>query len=213
MDFKSFITEGLYDATINHDSAKFIEETHGYAVYRGIEDGLNQPVKLPVRKDRKPKGMGNHIMRLFNKAFEEVHSVMDLRSSCVFATGDKGSTNQFGQPFKIYPIGDYSYWWSDAVLDINYSRKWADHTKSRFFDKDAEDIWFPLYPKAGSFWVYYKWAEGLFKSPEVDELIYPSIVEFIKWANYKNIDLVSAIKSGVEIMFICNSYWAVPDSH
>ncbi|HEY4478689.1 MAG TPA: hypothetical protein VI775_02505, partial [Candidatus Paceibacterota bacterium] len=191
----------------------FLKESENRSLYRGMKGLVDSVKQISPRSNRKPLDTKKSHHDIINVEFAKKYNVDNIRSRAVFCTGHTDNAIAFGTLYNIFPIGDYSYWWSDAVLDINYSRKWADHTKSRFFDKDAEDIWFPLYPKAGSFWVYYKWAEGLFKSPEVDELIYPSIVEFIKWANYKNIDLVSAIKSGVEIMFICNSYWAVPDSH
>lgn len=212
MNFKSFIIEETLPE-IKLECSQFVAESEGLNIYRGITSiSTDEPSKLYQRESRNPIGMGIHQMELFNKAFEEIHGIADLRAKGVFATGNKSRVDLFGNPFKIYPSNDYTYWWSPEVKDLNNSKHWDEHTKNRFLTDDVRELFRQgqTGPYQMNLEIYYDWEAGEYKNPEIDVIMLESIKEFIQQVGYKNTNLVEAIKSGVEVIFLCKSYWAVP---
>ena len=160
-DLSKLNSYGISDL-INRDCSKFLKEVNGLELYRGME-GPSFFFKGTVRKDRKPKDMSKKETAIFNKEFEEAHKVKNIRNTSLFTTGELNNVYYYGVAYRIFPIGNYTYWWNPEVVDL-----------------------FKTYDKDGGVPLLEKLAKG-----------------------YKNTDLTKAIRSGNEIMFVCDEYYAL----
>ena len=143
---------------INRDCSKFLKGAGRNELYRGTKDHKEFFFKGTVRKDRKPTDMPAPITKDFNIEFEEEHGVANIRNISLFASGSRATASEYGKIYRIFPIGNYTYWWNPDVEDL-----------------------------------YQYWTEERTILPEA----------------YKNTDLIKAIKSDNEIMFVCDEYYAI----
>lgn len=163
---------------LDRDCAPFMKEMGNDWLDLHLHRGLLSPkvfdkfIKLPVRKDRRPLGTTLKFHNMFNDIFEEEHGVDNIRSESVFTSGDFKVAKEYGPLWVIFPIGDYTYWWSNEVLDLYITIEIAK--------EDGEDI--------------------------------PGLIEGLTYS-YTNTDLKKAIKSGNEIMILCDNYYAISEEY
>lgn len=198
MNFKQFLKEGIDTYTereviplIKKDCKKFLNENGGQFLYRGmrLHGSLMDPdvVKMTPRQDRIPKDTPQRVQKYFNEEFELEYGVKDIRSRATFCTGNKRSARTYGDLYAIFPMGDYTYWWSPRVHDFyNDITKYITATYQSEISDDDED---PL--------VY------------IEDVTKEDIHSFILDMPYQSSDLVKAITSGYEIMLLCDSYYAI----
>lgn len=109
---------------LDRDCAPFMKEMgHDWdmiSLYRGIylHQSRKSIVKIKVNKNRKPKDIPLNLHKMFNAMFEEEHGVDSIRSESIFATGNSNIAKRYGIIYVIFPIGDYTYWWSPKVADL-----------------------------------------------------------------------------------------------
>lgn len=200
MNFKKFLLESEeIPDWINKQCPEWAEEAGDNYLYRGIR-WYTEEIKLyHENKDRKPLALGQHLQDLFNKAFEEVNGVKDIRSRAAFCTGNKPRTAIFGTPHIIVAKSPYEYWWSESIKDLNNSTALLGGLEDLFWKTPSSTLEFNV------------WREAR-RPKEFDKHAYPFIVEFITDANYKNTYLADAIKSKAEVMLLGDYYAIKSDS-
>lgn len=106
---------------IEKDCAKYLAEIkypRDVIAYRGMKNRENLALtKNFVRFDRKPKDMSKTISVKIDNWFKKKFNIM-FRSSSVFVIGRISTAVTYGQPFIIFPIGDYDYCWSEVYSDL-----------------------------------------------------------------------------------------------
>lgn len=198
MNFKSFINhasgctglpllnESIKIDTIISDCKKFIKESKGHFLYRGIKNMGFYDTKIErfeVNTNRKPLDTPSLLQTLFDEEFSKLYGVKP-RASSIFCTGSRSLAGDYGRPMVIFPIGNYTYWWSPDVLDL-------------------VDIWSTYNIKL---------ADVRINTPEYTEdpsELISKINKLLTNRKYYNTDLVNAISSSNEIMILCKEYYAV----
>lgn len=135
-----------------------------------------------VNKDRKSTNTNDIVHRLFDEEFH-AHLGIKPRSNGVFATSNYNSAKIFytdnGEPFMIFPIGEYKIVWSKYINDL-------------YFEIEEEDWYNDL-------------EFGESDDPLVMERVKGEISKLVK--TYQMSDLKSALMSGNEISIICDDYY------
>lgn len=183
MNFKQFLLEednltGIHTndlkKIIQRDCAKYLKEIKDKVLYRGMylinDKNGNTPsvAKIITRINRRPKNSSSSFHEGFNGAFDELHYVENIRSRATFCTGNQSDAGWYGPTYAIFPIGDYTYWWSPKVIDsfIDFSDNYHSHSLA-------------------------------------------AIEDFINVSEYTDKNLAKAISSRMEVMLLCDSYYAV----
>ncbi|CAG7580759.1 MAG: putative chorismate mutase-like protein [uncultured marine phage] len=164
-----------------------------------------------VRQDREPRDTAYGVSDAFDEEFEKKFNISP-RMKGVFTTGNENTASQYGQPFLVFPIGEYKYVWSPTVKDLfnkvdgNYWYRYLD------FPEGAVDEFMELEEGSdvqGEYGIdWYK--EGM-SEEEINNHLSEDArnqVESIV-SEYKDTDLEDGIKSGNEITFVCDSYYIV----
>ncbi len=138
MRLKSYMNETvLFEDHINNikeliqkDCKSYLSVTRNgkYKFYRGMDlkhyDHRRSAGEKFVRQDREPRGMNSNEAENLNKWLEENGHIR--RDKAVFATSSIKHTKNFrnfGEPYVIYPIGNFDYTYIKHI-DINdYSGK------------------------------------------------------------------------------------------
>jgi len=94
-----------------------VEEAFINGLYRGIRNEDNFAVKNVRLNDRKPLGMNPGTMKDVNNYFKKEFGA-PFRFSAL-CTGEKMLAQAFGDPYVIFPAGDYRFLWSPQVEDLN----------------------------------------------------------------------------------------------
>lgn len=134
MNFKQFLLNEssidepseLYElkSILDRDCSKFMKEIGEDWDEAFLIRGMKSPsdssgmVKLQVRKDRRPLNTPIKVHDLFNRMFQKEYKVEKIRSQLLFTTGKKTEASEYGDLYIIFPIGDYTYWWSPDVQDL-----------------------------------------------------------------------------------------------
>ncbi len=121
MNFKSFITED-YNRQIAVDIVKecmpFLKESENRSLYRGMKGLVDSVKQISPRSNRKPLDTKKSHHDIINVEFAKKYNVDNIRSRAVFCTGHTDNAIAFGTLYNIFPIGDYSYWWSPTIDDL-----------------------------------------------------------------------------------------------
>lgn len=88
-----------------------------YTLLRGIRDSFMFR-KFSVWQNRSPVDISPEGQNAFNEAFEKIYGIKDIRSKAVFTTGHCDNAEEYGQVYLIFPIGNYTYWWSPQSEDL-----------------------------------------------------------------------------------------------
>lgn len=138
--FKDFLKEEEeaeeFDQKINEtvqlikkDCAPYLAARGKTRLYRGLKnldtkttvfkDGENDNklvLNIPVRKDRAAKDSGAWLHKALGNFTKEAYG-KNYRTEAVFAAGSTNTASTYGQPFQIFPKGDFDYIWSPYILD------------------------------------------------------------------------------------------------
>ena len=135
--FKIFLQEEEeFDQKINEtvqlikkDCAPYLAARGKTRLYRGLKnldtktsvfkDGENDNklvLNIPVRKDRTAKDSGAWLHKALGNFTKEAYG-KNYRTEAVFAAGSTNTASTYGQPFQIFPKGDFDYIWSPYILD------------------------------------------------------------------------------------------------
>lgn len=134
-----------------------------------------------VRKDRKPLDTHPDLAKLADQALAERFG-WPPRSTGLFAFGKMGrlSTHDYGDPHRIFPMGEFKYVWSPRINDM--TNRLLTLTMPR--EKDVP-----------------------FNKEELDRIRHGMQQELVPL--YKDTGLEDAIKGRAEIMLSCKSYVAL----
>jgi len=189
MRLQQFITESedisIDEITklIKRDCKKFLISSKNNPVFRGINSNKIFDIKTP-RKDRRPKDTEQKYHEMFDKTFMKYHGIR-ARSEGVFVTGDLSEASLYGNPYTVFPIGNFKFLWNPNIFDLTM----AVSPKM-------------VYKTSNIFWKF------MIKTGIVTtEMTQDQINSIVK--EYMSTNLVKAIRSGNEIMIFCKKYYIV----
>lgn len=188
MRSKEFITEEYgkeelisYLNEIKKDCQPFLNEWGNVPLIRGVKTVPDSFVKKEVRlADRRPKDTPRRLHNKFNKALTELTG-LPYRNG-MFASGRSDVAADYGNPYIVFPMGNFKYIWSGLISDL-YG-KWQE-VEPREHNNESP-------------------AEFSKRLGDVED-------EYIKKSmpSYKSTDLPTAINSGHEIMFWTTGYYGI----
>lgn len=103
---------------------QFIKEWGGiptpdHAMYRG--QGIAWPkIRNNTQALRKPIGMRRDTQQQLDDFFEQEFGHRYRSVNALFITGNHDHANAFGPIHVIFPLGQFSYLWSNQIDDMNY---------------------------------------------------------------------------------------------
>ena len=155
-----------------------------YRLYRG-DRKCPEFAKLKTMRNRLPKDTPQWSHELIDKYFLNEYGFL-YRSQAVFATGSRMEASDYGPPFTMFPIGEFTFCYSPKCSDLF---KYLDDTRL-FSEVDKlinydDDGWSKAYELV---------------SEELSSLRYE-----------QNTNMEYAIQSGNEIMINCAEYYMVND--
>lgn len=201
-------------------------EFEKFPLYRGINK-TDAVIISPVRTDRRPLDTD---VKTHNTIVKELskRGIKANRNNSIFCTGDSETPYTYGNRYVIFPVGDFDFTWNPKILDMttniagastvikdderiivigsgyykqlslrlkrdvkheNYRVSTNDILKAYGSSEDVpEEIFIEMVRK-----------NKVKYNPELDKTL----------DTYKTTDLVSAIKSGCEIMIRCKEYVAI----
>lgn len=178
---------------IKKDCGKYLNEIkhpQDVIAYRGIKNKENLILtKNFVRFDRKSKDTSKALSNKIDNWFKKMFNIA-FRSSAIFIVGNISTAMEYGQPFIIFPIGDYDYCWSERYSDLTED----------FFTAIKQLKYFE--PKEMEYLSNYK----------LDNASQKHVNEIMIDGNYKfNIDLYKALTKfkQCEVMISCDNYYAL----
>jgi len=221
---------------IAENCKQFLDMSHDCPIYRGL--GRSSPAKFirtPV--NRESTDLSDELTFLMDTIIFDKFEIQNIRSKCFFGTGDEEMAAGYGYPYYIFPTNGFKFVWSPEIHDpydqfistilIHFAEKLKEHG----FKIDADDLEEILgFSDMTSSIKYAKDPSILLRKP-LEEIIEKLFLPFLINGNldrtvnlfsqtlfelgdslkYSNMDLDSAIKSGVEIMFVgCRGYYTVP---
>ena len=102
---------------IKRDCQQFIEAHPDGLMFRGMDNKSMKPFKGTVRQDRKPVNMSKEKHKRIDDWFEKEFG-FKARSQSIFVTGEFDDARSYGQPYAIFPIGEFEFVWSPQVGDM-----------------------------------------------------------------------------------------------
>ena len=142
-----------------------------------------------VRKNREPERTELQLHFLLDKAFLKIFG-WKARSQGLFVSGDWGTAATYGDPYVIFPIGEFKFVWSPDYADL-YT---VPILTGELTDDDPAVKKWKKANKKGRY-------EILKQRPDILE-------NFLKY-DYTNKNLIKAIKSNNEIAVACEKYIAI----
>jgi len=160
---------------INYDISTF-------PIYRGLGTVEKPVLKKKVRLlKRRPTDTSEGAHELLNKSFTTLFG--EPFRNAMFASGDFTVTNDYGNLYMVFPIGEFTFIWSSDVKDIfSEHENQLDRIAAGY---DPEDGTMPIDDIEGT------------------------MLEYVNNLGYHTTDLKNAIASGSEIMIRCESYYAL----
>ena len=105
---------------IKRDCQPFLSQCGGKLFYRGInidEDRMGFINKRTVRENRWPKNTRRDIHDILVRTFDEIGFKAN-RNNSIFGNGNPTLAAFYGFPYTVFPIGDFSYTWSEHIVDL-----------------------------------------------------------------------------------------------
>lgn len=107
---------------LHTDCAKFLSESGGHPLYRGMkifsdEGAPLDALRISHPENRIPKDSGELFNDIFNRAMEKKFGIADIRRKTVFASGSVNQAKLYGQIFYFFPIGDFKFTYAPDVED------------------------------------------------------------------------------------------------
>ncbi len=164
-------------------------------LFRGVKYGGNEAMVVPVDQNRPPKHSSVYIQDGFDEALKE-RGFKSLRGNSIFCTGDEDEAEGYGDVYRVYPIGAFTFTWSPEVKDlISYS----NIIYRTFGLKDANGNPFTSLNRDAN----------AAQAQEAGGIVgdFGKIVDSL---DYRDTDLVAAIRSKNEITISCQKVLMVP---
>ena len=103
----------------------FIKEWGGiptpeHAMYRGMDGGWPDNILYHTQALRKPIGMQRDTQKVLDDYFEQEFGHRYRSVNTLFISGDITHVHQFGEAHVVFPVGNFSYLWSNQIDDLNY---------------------------------------------------------------------------------------------
>ncbi len=98
-----------------------VNDSGGY-LYRGLGEENSDFLTRDVRRARLPKNMPLVLHAAADAWFSQTFGVR-YRSAAEFCTGDRGQAAEYGNVYRIFPIGGFQFCWSPKVRDLY---EWAN---------------------------------------------------------------------------------------
>lgn len=163
----------------------FIKASQGKQIFRGAT-GKPANYKSKVYTNRRPTDTPIVIQNLFDDICKSLFG-WNPRSSGLFVTGDKYHASTYGTVYTIWPIGKFRFIWSPKVYDF-YS--WMREQAGQFkISRGLVDVSLDK--------------DYIIKLPAFQGELKTKIKK-----EYKDKNIISAIKSDQEIMIQCKEYYA-----
>ena len=176
------IGHGSVKALILRDCKKFLKDSKGLPLYRGMAGTIGMIAKKSIRTDRVGGFIFlNPVDELMKQSGFKAH-----RKNSALCTGNKNVAVGYGAVYQIFPIGDYNFSWSSVVHDYFYDiRENSD---------SGETIKYQFVYRKMNDEDRQKWIEGWWERRK---------------SSYKTSNMDQAIKSGNEILLAGKEYYAV----
>ena len=190
---------------IKQDCKPYLDEIKNppaFVLYRGLHDTEGYGKKTARLTSRTPQDSSakthSHINQYFEKKFGHPYR------NGVFASGSKVIASEYGQgePYVIFPIGDFEYLWSQHIPDLYVEVAGAGAKAMMHWKKYAEAKGEKI-PLSASRQEYWKSVNEYRMNHHVWELI-----EFL--GGYQDTELRKGIFSTHEVMLWCNEYYYMP---
>jgi len=150
MKSKEFMTEGMapskrmtekWAGLIKRDCQPFLDAIKHkplikFPLYRGINKAMGEYfIKSNVRLDnRKPMDISPEMHNKINEYFIKEYG--DPFRNAIFCTGNQHNAQQYGDPYYIFPIGDFKFIWSFKIHDLYPQLKREINNQEVFSDKE-----------------------------------------------------------------------------
>lgn len=144
--------------TLKKNCKKFIKEIKFSKnfLFRGHKSFNELMIEKKRRKDRKPKDLDIDTSKYFDVLFNKKFG-WNVRSSGIFTTFDINTSEDYGNPYLFFPIGNYKYVYSydvedlyslidDDLYGINYNWKW-EYEKNKYKDCTENGITYNEFKK------------------------------------------------------------------
>ena len=213
----------LIIARLKIDCKKFLQETDGIPVYRGVIKRLPHGMSRKtshIEAGRKPRDATPEIHDYLNNLFKKKFG-WPVRNG-VFVSGNWSQVESYGDAYIFFPIGDYEYAWSPGVDDLWSFVTGANVGYTLFgHGYSADDFAYlkglKTYEDFETFTRHFRDSYRAIPAPKkmtFDEFmdtqhaeadkIYKKVVD-----SYRDNDLKTALKMGAgrEISFNCKNYW------
>lgn len=110
--------------------SRFISESRGLPIYRGVSAQYTEPTLVTPRKNRQPTSTKRDIHFAMDNWFSE-HFGAKPRSEGLFVTSDIDIAKSYGNTCFVLPVNSYKYFWANhggyPVLDsFDISREILD---------------------------------------------------------------------------------------
>jgi hypothetical protein len=89
----------------------------GKFLYRGIDFEAPTAFHGRTRENRKALHSSRYLQNDFNEIMT-TYGFTTNRSNCIFCTGRKGQTNNYGYPYIIFPKNGFGLLWSPIITDL-----------------------------------------------------------------------------------------------
>lgn len=182
---------------IKRDCGPYIAQSGGKFMYRGFDPSNEKlapvsdtvPQKLmtlgTVRKDRRPKDSPQWLHDLINKKLVE-KTGRPLRSEGLFTIGKVDTAENYGVGHIIFPIGDFTYAWSEKIADPTHELYFNPVENESIYDettaKFAKEIEKAFYEFVKSEYpAVYAFMMTISRKPKYES--------FVEWAIEENHDL------------------------
>jgi len=166
-------------------SAKGIERfTYGKETFQGF-------FGFP-REDRKPRNTPRWAHDYFNEYFKKEFGE-PIRSTTVFAYGDRTMAGGYGSTYAMIPIGPYKIFWSPRIADL---------TSTVFPDLDEDEDNDKVMAGGGLHWIHQK----IPFSDVTREMQEDYIKKFLDNSDYRESKIDSDLNTHSELMVKCKSY-------
>ncbi len=190
----------LLKQTLHEKCSYFLNECNGYWLLRGVSGSHMWGIRT-IRDNRKPKDNTLQLHNIFDKTFYDMFG-WRARSNSVFCTGSISVTNDYGEPYLIFPIGKYNFIYSKHIQDLYLS---LIKPKGKVLDIinyykifDYENVnqfnWIDIFDKSFR------------KKNNIDDKVVIDLTKDICSLYKKNVKITEAINSYNEIMMNCKEY-------
>jgi hypothetical protein len=115
-EFTKYPPESEMIELIKKHCSKWIKESKGEPAFRGML-GKPQWGKFRVRQDRIPKDTPKWAHEMIDADFEKKFK-WKPRTQGLFVTGNDDQADVYGDPYLVFPIGNFKILWSPDVEDL-----------------------------------------------------------------------------------------------